>query len=222
MVVGAASSFTEDLSQLLDNDPERIMDNEPNKVLPMNSVLWHQYDLVPDIDPSDIINSMYKSASDATDNCNYGSIDGVSTLLPDGFPSDQYPLNAISSFTEVGYILLDSSSTLFPHFHGFVTLAVTAHVNSYMPSQPLLSYNFCKWKSCNFIGSEGLDKVSAELNLVEVSCGPYLKFLEHIPMINLLFHYDAISTGAYAISLHVSLNTFNTFYNKCTVMWIMM
>jgi hypothetical protein len=67
MVVGAASSFTEDLSQLLDNDPDRIMDNEPNKVLPMNSVLWHQYDLVPDIDPSDIINSMYKSASDAAD-----------------------------------------------------------------------------------------------------------------------------------------------------------
>jgi hypothetical protein len=120
----------------------------------------------------------------------------------------------IDAAGQVGRIVVDQSQILFSSFHFFVMKAVDVSKSALSPSQPKLSHHFCQWDSGNFHGEESLDEVCTRLKFPKVSITSYLKFLEHTPMLNLLFHGYHLYGNLYSVALFMSFNAFTRYLHQ--------
>jgi hypothetical protein len=110
--------------------------------------------------------------------------------------------------------VVDQSQILFSSFHSFVMKAVDVSKSALSPSQPKLSRNFYQWDSCNFHGEESLEEVCTRLKFPNVSITSYFKFVEHIPMLNLLFHGYHLYRNLYSVALLMSFDAFTRYLHQ--------
>jgi hypothetical protein len=68
--------------------------------------------------------------------------------------------------------------------------------------------------SCQFLGDEVLSQVHHALSLESSSAVAYLKFVECLPMINLLFQSEALSNNTLRINFHRPLRTFEQYMQQ--------